>query len=74
VDRADPDLFARGRKPLCVARCILTIATGRGEALHNLDVAQQYLADRPEVGTERIEGNRVLPGGGFALLLAMTGR
>jgi hypothetical protein len=49
VDRADPDLFARGRKPLCVARCILTIATGRGEALHNLDVAQQYLADRPEV-------------------------
>ena len=54
MDRAGPDLFARGRKPLCVARCILTIATGRGEALHNLDVAQQYLADRPEVNTERI--------------------
>lgn len=69
-----PDLFARGRKPLCVARCILTVTTGRGEPLHDLDAARRYLVGLPEVDSERIGVVGFCMGGGFALLLAMTGR
>lgn len=69
-----PDLFARGRKLLCVARCIGTVATGRGEPLDDLDVARRYLVDLPEVDGERIGVIGFCLGGGFALLLAMTGR
>jgi carboxymethylenebutenolidase len=68
-----PDLFARGRKPLCVARCIRAIATGRGEPLDDLDAARRYLTERPEVDAERIGVIGFCMGGGFALLLAMTG-
>jgi carboxymethylenebutenolidase len=68
-----PDLFARGRKPLCVARCVRAIATGRGEPLDDLDAARRYLADLPEVDAERIGVIGFCMGGGFALLLAMTG-
>jgi carboxymethylenebutenolidase len=69
-----PDLFAPRRKPLCVARCIRTVATGRGEPLHDLDAARRYLVDLPEVDGERIGVIGFCLGGGFALLLAMTGR
>jgi carboxymethylenebutenolidase len=68
-----PDLFARGRKPLCVARCIRAVVTGRGEPLDDLDAARRYLADLPEVDAERIGVIGFCMGGGFALLLAMTG-
>ncbi|HEX4251778.1 MAG TPA: dienelactone hydrolase family protein [Pseudonocardia sp.] len=69
-----PDLFARGRKPLCVARCIKTVATGQGVALDDLEAARRYLAALPGVDAERIGAIGFCMGGGFALLLAMTGK
>jgi len=69
-----PDLFARGAKPLCVARCLRTVATGKGEALDDLDAARRHLSELPGVDAERIGVIGFCMGGGFALLLAMTGQ
>lgn len=68
-----PDLFARGAKPLCVARCLRTVATGQGAQLDDLEAARRYLARLPGVDTERLGVIGFCMGGGFALLLAMTG-
>jgi carboxymethylenebutenolidase len=68
-----PDLFARGSKPLCVARCLRTVATGKGDALDDLDAARRYLTALPSVDPERVGVIGFCMGGGFALLLAMTG-
>jgi carboxymethylenebutenolidase len=68
-----PDLFARGSKPLCVARCLRTVATGKGDALDDLDAARRYLTALPSVDSERVGVIGFCMGGGFALLLAMTG-
>src|SRR4051794_27413705 len=48
-----PDLFARGAKPICVARCLRTVATGQGAALDDLEAARRYLAGLPGVDAER---------------------
>jgi carboxymethylenebutenolidase len=69
-----PDLFARGRKPLCVAATLKAMATGSGPALGDLEAARRYLADLPEVDADRIGVVGFCMGGGFALLLATTGR
>jgi carboxymethylenebutenolidase len=69
-----PDLFARGRKPLCVARTLKAMMTGDGPALDDLEAARRWLADLPEVDAERIGVVGFCMGGGFALLLAMTGK
>jgi carboxymethylenebutenolidase len=69
-----PDLFARGAKPLCVARCLRTVITGEGAALDDLESARRWLAAQPGVDPERIGVIGFCMGGGFALLLAMTGR
>ena len=55
----------RGRKPLYAARSILTVATGRGEPLHDLDAARRYLADLPKVDDEWIGVIGFCIGGGF---------
>jgi len=68
-----PDLFARGAKPLCVARCLRTVATGKGEALDDLDAARRYLSELPGVDAERIGVIGFCMGGGFALLNAGDG-
>lgn len=68
-----PDLFARGRKALCIARCLRTIATGEGAALDDLEAARRWLVELPEVDPERIGVVGFCMGGGFALLLAMNG-
>ncbi len=68
-----PDLFARGSKPLCVARCLQTVARGEGAALDDLDAARRWLAALPEVDPGRIGVIGFCMGGGFALLLAMNG-
>jgi carboxymethylenebutenolidase len=68
------DLFARGSKPLCVARCLKTVATGKGPALDDLEAARRYLTALPSVDAERVGVIGFCMGGGFALLLAMTGK
>ena len=67
-----PDLFARGHKPLCIVRCLRTVATGEGVALDDLEAARRWLAALPEVDAERIGVVGFCMGGGFALLLAMN--
>lgn len=69
-----PDLFARAAKPICIARCLRTVATGQGTPLDDLDAARRYLAAAPGVDAERLGAIGFCMGGGFALLLAMTGR
>jgi carboxymethylenebutenolidase len=70
-----PDLFARGpAKPLCVGRALRTINRGAGRELDDLEAARAWLAQRPEVDGERIGAIGFCMGGGFALLLAGTGR
>ncbi|MGQ0479761.1 MAG: dienelactone hydrolase family protein [Pseudonocardia sp.] len=70
-----PDLFARGgSKPLCIARTMRTMLAGEGVALDDLEAARGWLAGLPEVDDDRIGVVGFCMGGGFALLLAMTGR
>ncbi|MBA2323757.1 MAG: dienelactone hydrolase family protein [Pseudonocardiales bacterium] len=69
-----PDLFARGRKPFCVVRCLRAMMTGEGAALDDLEAARRWLAELPEVDADRIGVVGFCMGGGFALLLAMTGK
>jgi carboxymethylenebutenolidase len=68
-----PDLFARGSKPLCVARCLKTVATGKGPALDDLEAARRYLTALPAVDAERVGVIGFCMGGGFALLSAPRG-
>jgi carboxymethylenebutenolidase len=69
-----PDLFARGPvRPLCVASVLRTALLGRGPALDDLEAARRWLADRPQVDSDRIGTIGFCMGGSFALLLARTG-
>ncbi|HEY2205102.1 MAG TPA: dienelactone hydrolase family protein [Pseudonocardia sp.] len=68
-----PDLFARGAKPLCIARCLRAVASGEGPPLDDLDAARRWLAGQPGVDAQRMGVIGFCMGGGFALLLAMTG-
>lgn len=69
-----PDLFSRGPKPICIARCIRTIMSGKGAALADLEAARRYLVGLPQVDEQRVGAIGFCMGGGFALLLAMTGK
>lgn len=68
-----PDLFDKpGPKPLCVARTMMALASGQGEALEDLESAKAFLRSRPGVDPERMGVAGFCMGGGFALLLALT--
>jgi carboxymethylenebutenolidase len=69
-----PDLFDRGLKVICVARAVRAMMTGKGQPLDDLEAARRYLASRPEVDSARLGVVGLCMGGGFALLLATTGR
>lgn len=70
-----PDLFERGPlKPICVARAIRSIANQEGRELDDLEASRRWLAARPEVDPERMGVIGFCMGGGFALVLAMTGK
>ena len=69
-----PDLFDRGPKPLCIARAVRAISQQKGQPLDDLEAARRWLAARPEVDASRIGAIGFCLGGGFALVLAMTGR
>lgn len=70
-----PDLLARGPlKPICVGRALRTMRSGSGRELDDLESARQWLVRRPEVDPDRVGTIGFCLGGGFALLLAATGR
>lgn len=70
-----PDLFARGPfHAVCVARAMRSIANQRGRELDDLEAARRWLVARPEVDAERLGAVGFCMGGGFALVLAMTGK
>ncbi|TQM13996.1 dienelactone hydrolase family protein [Pseudonocardia kunmingensis] len=70
-----PDLFARGRiTALCVARAVRTVRRGAGRELEDIEAGRRWLARRAEVDADRIGTIGFCMGGGFALLLAGTGR
>jgi carboxymethylenebutenolidase len=69
-----PDLFDRGLKFLCIASAIRAMMKQKGQPIDDLEAARRYLADRPEVDRERLGVVGFCMGGGFALLLAMSGR
>ncbi|MDQ3031991.1 MAG: dienelactone hydrolase family protein [Myxococcota bacterium] len=69
-----PDLFDRGPKPICIARAVRAISQQKGQPLDDLEAARRWLAARPEVDASRLGVIGFCMGGGFALVLAMTGR
>lgn len=66
-----PDLYGRGGPRLrCVARAMLALRRGSGEAWEDLDAARAWLADQREVDRSRLGVVGFCMGGGFALLFA----
>jgi carboxymethylenebutenolidase len=64
-----PDLLARGRKVVCLARTMTALRAGRGQAFADLDAARgALLADPSCDGRVGVVG--FCMGGGFALVLA----
>lgn len=69
-----PDHFDRSSKALCIARAVRAISQQKGQPLDDLEAARRWLAARPEVDAERIGVIGFCMGGGFALVLAMSGK
>ncbi|MEW6777409.1 MAG: dienelactone hydrolase family protein [Bdellovibrionota bacterium] len=68
-----PNLFDKpGSKPLCVARTMTAMVTGKGEALNDLESAKAFLREQASVNPDRLAVAGFCMGGGFALLLALT--
>ena len=64
-----PDLMARGRRVVCLARTMVALQRGRGQAFDDIDGARAALASDPRcTGSVGVIG--FCMGGGFALLLA----
>ena len=68
-----PDLFDKaGSKPLCVARTMLTMVTGKGDAMDDLASAKDYLKEHRLCNPDRLGVAGFCMGGGFSLLMALT--
>jgi carboxymethylenebutenolidase len=66
-----PDLYDRdGIRLLCIARTMLTLNRGEGDAFKDLDAARKFLQQQPGVDAARIGVIGFCMGGGFALMLA----
>jgi carboxymethylenebutenolidase len=64
-----PDLLARGRPVVCLARTMRALRKGRGRAFDDLEAARRALLDDPSCnGSVGVIG--FCMGGGFALVLA----
>ncbi len=67
-----PDLYdAGGARLLCIARTMIALRRGDGQAFADLEAARAWLATRPEVDAARIGVVGFCMGGGFALLYAV---
>ena len=66
-----PDLYDRGgMRLLCIARTMMTLNRGEGDAFKDLDAARKFLQQQPGVDAARIGVIGFCMGGGFALMLA----
>src|SRR5258708_22209913 len=66
-----PDLFDRdGARLICIARTLMTLNRGDGDAFKDLDAARKFLQQQPGVDSTRIGVIGFCMGGGFALIFA----
>jgi len=66
-----PDLYDRaGARLICIARTLMTLNRGDGDAFHDLDAARKFLQQQPGVDSARIGVIGFCMGGGFALMFA----
>jgi carboxymethylenebutenolidase len=66
-----PDLYDRGGMRLvCIARTMMTLTRGEGDAFKDIDAARKYLQQHPGVDAARIGVIGFCMGGGFALMYA----
>ena len=67
-----PDLYDRGGSRLmCVARTMMTLGRGEGDAFKDLDAARVFLQRQPAVDESRIGVVGFCMGGGYALMYAI---
>ena len=66
-----PDLYDRdGMRLICIARTLMTLNRGEGDAFKDLDAARKFLQQQPSVDAARIGVIGFCMGGGFALMYA----
>src|ERR1700685_2259948 len=66
-----PDLYDRGgARLMCIARTLMTLNRGEGDAFKDLDSARKFLQQQPGVDAARIGVIGFCMGGGFALMYA----
>jgi carboxymethylenebutenolidase len=66
-----PDLYDRdGMRLVCIARTLMTLNRGEGDAFKDLDAARKFLQQQPGVDPARIGVIGFCMGGGFALMYA----
>jgi carboxymethylenebutenolidase len=66
-----PDLYNKGGMRLvCIARTMMTLSRGEGDAFKDIDAARKYLQQQPTVDASRIGVIGFCMGGGFALMYA----
>ena len=67
-----PDLYdGPGARAICIARTVIALNRGSGEAFLDLEAARKLLAQQPNVDGSRIGVIGFCMGGGFALLYAV---
>jgi len=66
-----PDLYDReGLRMLCIARTLMTLSRGQGDAFADLDAARKFLQQQAGVDAARVGVIGFCMGGGFALMYA----
>src|SRR5260370_33193055 len=66
-----PDLYDRdGARLICIARTLMTLNRGDGDAFKDLDRARKFLQQQPGVDSARIGVIGICMGWGFALMVA----
>jgi len=67
-----PNLYdGPGMRAICVARTLMALSTGEGQAFKDLEAARAFLQKQPKVDPSRIGIIGFCMGGGFALLFAV---